>query len=65
MKSNVYVEFCGEQYDTKDLVERAKNIWKDLGHKVKDIETVNVYVKPDEKLCYYVINDSLDGKFEI
>lgn len=65
VKNNVYVEFYGEQYDTKVLVEKAKEIWKELGYKVKDIETLNIYIKPEEHICYYLINESIEGKFEI
>ncbi len=65
MKSNVFVEFYGNQYDTKTLTEKAKEIWKELGNKVKDIDTINIYIKPEEHLCYYVINETFDGKFEI
>lgn len=56
MKSDVYVQFGGQQVDTKQLVEMAKETWKSAGNKVKDLQSVELYYKPEEGKCYYVFN---------
>ena len=56
MKSDVFVQFRGDTVDTKSLMDTAKEIWKAEGNKVKDLHTVQLYLKPEEKKCYYVFN---------
>ncbi|MBR6400951.1 MAG: hypothetical protein IKS17_07000 [Firmicutes bacterium] len=56
MKANLFVEFSDKQVDTAALFETAKEIWKNDGNKVKDLQTVELYYKPEESKCYYVFN---------
>jgi hypothetical protein len=56
MKSNVYVEFQGKQTLTTDVVAAVKKQWSAAGNKIKDIATLDLYVKPEENAVYYVIN---------
>ncbi len=65
MKSSFYVEFSGNKVLEKDLVEKAKLIWKENGNKVKDLNTLEIYFKPDENNCYYVFNETTSGKFSV
>ena len=65
MKTALYVEFAGKQTLDKDLVAKAKELWTAEGNKVKDINTLNLYVKPEESAAYYVINDDFSGKIEL
>jgi len=65
MKIDYYVELNGEQTDCKKLSDIVKEIWKSEGNLVKDLDTMEVYFKPEEKMCYYVINGTNQGKFEI
>lgn len=63
MKSKVFVEFQGVQSSVKDMEDAVKEAWKAQGGKVKDIKTVEIYFKPEEKMCYYVINETETGSF--
>ena len=65
MKAEYYVEFAGKQVDLKSFQEVIKEIWKGYGNLVKDLKTIDVYYKPEEFMCYYVINGELEGKFEV
>ena len=67
MKSELYVQFKGNSVDTKKLMETAKEIWKSEGNKIKDLDTVELYCKPEEGRCYYVFNGegAADSFFEI
>ena len=43
----------------------AKDVWKfDLKKKVGDLKSVELYVKPEENICYYVMNDET-GSFAL
>lgn len=65
MKNNFYIESDGFQVLQKDILDKAKELWKDNGNKVKDLVAVDLYYKPDEKRCYYVFNETITGSFEV
>ena len=65
MKTALFVEFGGKQTEDKVLVAQAKELWVAEGKKVKDIKSLNLYVKPEENAAYYVINDDFSGKIEL
>jgi hypothetical protein len=65
MKTNVYVEFYGEQVSKDELVKEAEKIWVESGKKAADIKKIDLYVKPEEDKAYYVINDEMEGSFHI
>lgn len=63
---NVTVQFSGKSYSTEDLVKIAKDVWVyDLGKDVADFKSVELYVKTEENTVYYVINDEVQGSFNI
>lgn len=62
MKTNLYIQFSGKQVDEKELVRIAKEQWRDAGHKMKDILTLDIYVKPEEHKAYYAINECERGE---
>ncbi len=65
-KAEVVLQFAGKTYSTEDLVKIAKDVWQyDLNRDLKDFKTVSIYVKPEEKLAYYVVNDEVTGSFAI
>lgn len=66
VKANISVQFSGKEYKTEDFVKIAKDVWQyDLGKKVADFKTVDLYVKPEEAAVYYVINGDVTGSFAI
>ncbi|MDE6388157.1 MAG: DNA-binding protein [Lachnospiraceae bacterium] len=66
VKETVHLQFAGRSYTTEDLVKIAKDVWKyDLNQKVGDFKSVELYVKPEENVVYYVINGDVTGSFGI
>ena len=66
VKETIHVQFSGKTYSTEQLVQSAKDIWKyDLKRKVGDFKNVELYVKPEESVVYYVINGEEKGSFNI
>lgn len=63
-KTTVFVEYHGKQVEDKAIVASVKKAWTDLGHKVGEIKTMELYIKPEEASVYYVINDTETGKVE-
>lgn len=66
IKQSVSVQFDGKSYTTEDLVKIAKDVWKyDHKKKVSDFQSVELYVKTEESIVYYVINGEVNGSFAI
>lgn len=66
VKETVHVQFADKSYTSEDLVKIAKDVWKyDLNQKVSDFKSVELYVKPEESVVYYVINGEVKGSFGI
>ncbi|MDE6749337.1 MAG: hypothetical protein K2K21_09820 [Lachnospiraceae bacterium] len=64
--AEVVIQFAGNDYTTERLVGIAKDVWQyDLNRKPADFKTVKLYVKMEEQLVYYVINDEVSGSFGI
>ncbi len=66
VKVSMNVQFGGKSYTTDDLVKIAKDVWKyDLKQKATDFKSVELYVKPEDGMAYYVINGKEAGSFYI
>ncbi|MBR3366346.1 MAG: hypothetical protein IKG66_00955 [Lachnospiraceae bacterium] len=63
---NVRIQFADKDYAPADFVQSAKDVWQyDLGRDVKEINNIDLYVKPEESRVYYVINSEVTGSFAI
>ncbi len=61
VKVTAFVQFMGSEAAVNDLVEAAKADFK-ASHKRTKIESLRLYVKPEDYTAYYVINDSFAGQ---
>ena len=66
VKVSMNIQFGGKSYTMDDLVKIAKDVWRyDLKQKAVDFKTVELYVKPEDVMVYYVINSKEAGSFYI
>ena len=66
LKSEISVQFGGKSYSQEDLLKIAKDVWKyDLKQKAADLTSIELYVKPEENMVYYVMNKEITGSFYI
>lgn len=65
MKLEMYVEVNGNKILHKDLVEKVKDVWKKEDNFIKDILSMSLYYKPEESMCYFVINGKHTGKISV
>ena len=65
VKTALYVQYAGKEYTEKDLVSEVKKAYTELGNKASDIKTVEIYLKPEENVAYYVINGEGSDDFKI
>ena len=59
VSENVYVEYLGAQITSQDLIKKAK-----AASGIKSPKTVNVYVKPEDNMVYYVVDNNA-GSFPL
>ena len=64
MKVNAYVEYYGKQVHENTMIADVKKAWKKSGHKIGEIKTLDLYIKPEESKVYYVINETESGSVE-
>ena len=65
-KRDLHIQFNGKSYASEELIKIAKDVWVfDLNQEEKDFKSVELYVKPEENVVYYVINGSVQGSFNI
>ncbi len=66
VKSEITLQFAGKAYTQDDLMKIAKDVWRfDLKQKAADLTSVELYVKPEESMVYYVFNGTECGSFAI
>lgn len=66
VKELVKVEFAGKSYTNEDFVKIAKDVWVyDLQKEASQMKSLELYVKPEEALVYYVVNGEITGSFAI
>ncbi len=66
VKAEITVQYAGKSYSNEELMKIAKDVWRfDLKKKVTDLVSVELYVKPEENLVYYVFNGTESGNFNI
>ena len=65
-KASVVIEYAGTQIVAKDVLAAATKAFK-AANKGVTIKTIEVYVKPEENVAYYVVNGegSEDYKVEL
>ena len=63
--TELYVQFAGYEVSEEDLVNRVKEAWVNEGNKISTLKNINLYVKPEERKAYYVVNGSAAGALDI
>ena len=64
LKTEISVQFDGKSYSQEDLIQIAKDVWKyDLNQKASELNSLELYVKPEEHVAYYVMTKDFEGSF--
>ena len=57
----IYIQFSGQELLTKEVLQRAKQAYVAEGHRESSIKSIRLYIKPEEHMAYYVINEKIAG----
>lgn len=63
-KVNLVFQYQGRELSQAGMVDAVTNAWVSAGKDAAAIETLELYVKPEDAAVYYVINGSESGKFD-
>lgn len=61
----VVIQFGGSEWTVAQLKQAAQDAYVAEGHRASTIKKLTVYVKPEERMAYYVINDKITGSVAI
>lgn len=65
-KQVINLQFSGKSYSMEDLQKIANDVWKyDLHKADEEYTSLELYVKPEESVAYYVFNGDITGSFFI
>ncbi|MCR5410579.1 MAG: DUF6465 family protein [Lachnospiraceae bacterium] len=65
MKSELTIQYDGQDNKESDLIAKAKDAFKAAGNKASDIKKLDVYFQPENSIAYFVINDDFKGEFQV
>lgn len=65
MKTNIIIQSCGLEISEAEMIAKVKEKWVSEGNLVKTIKSLVMYVKPEERKIYYIINDEINGDIDI
>ncbi len=57
-QAEVVIEFNGRQIVAKEVLEAAKKDFAEK-HKGAELKSIHLYIKPEESVAYYVVNDGI------
>ena len=60
----VFVQFAGKEVAVSDMMPKIKKVWQSAGNRIKDIQDVKLYVKPEDGKVYFVINDDFSDSVD-
>ena len=63
-KTDVTIEVFGKQIVAKDILKKAEKAFE-ASHKDVAVKTLELYVKPEENVAYYVVNGKGSDDFKV
>lgn len=64
-KKKLVLQFQGKDYLEEDILEKVKEELLTRGIHEEDMEKIDIYVKPEEKQIYYVVNQDITGSMKL
>ena len=66
VQCDMVIQFQGKEYTKEELEKIANDVWVyDCERKASEIESISMYVKPEESKVYCVFNGEIPVSFDI
>lgn len=59
------LQFSGREFNLDDLQKRVLDNWACYGNEAKDLDSLDIYVKPEDEKVYYVANQTAMGSIDL
>ena len=59
------IQYGVMEWKGAELMERAKAAYAAEGHRISSIKSLRLYVKPEERKAYYVVNEKTTGSIDL
>ena len=59
------IQYGVMEWKGAELMERAKAAYAAEGHRISSIKSLSLYVKPEERKAYYVVNEKTTGSIDM
>lgn len=56
-KKEIFFQYQNQEISMQLVIEKVREAYKAEGLEVSDADDVRIYVKPEENMLYYVVND--------
>ena len=63
--TEVYLQFGPGESSLQTVVDRIRAEYVEQGHRVSSIKSLKVYLKPEERSAYYLINEKVAGRVDL
>ena len=63
-KKNIVIQFQGRERNEKHIMQMVMKDAMEKGVKDEEVESVDLYIKPEEQAVFYVINKEINGSIE-
>lgn len=64
VEENITLQYDGEEWSLAELKERTISTYIENGHRRGNIKKISLYIKPEERKVYYVMNDRESGSID-
>ena len=64
-ETSVYLQMGSSEWDISAVKEKVVENITAAGHKASEIETLKVYLKPEEGKIYYAANETITGSIDM
>ena len=61
----IFIQYGSGESSVGAVVERIRNEYVEQGHRLSSIKSLKVYLKPEDRSAYYVINDKVAGRVDL
>lgn len=65
VKTALFIQHGGNEVKTDEIVHRVNSELEHLGHDVKELKNMDLYIKPEEDKVFYVINGDVTGSIRL
>lgn len=64
LKPELVLQYQGSETDLSALAEAAKAAFRSA-HKRTLVTSLKLYIKPEDQMAYYVVNETFEGKLQL